>query len=219
MSIYSQDYFGKLQEEHHIQLENLVMYHDETHYFVMTPKKDCLLAKGVLIQDTSDTTELLSSSNINREALKSFVREVTDYCKLPSSCGFATRSVTIEYHNSQYADFHSRSSHEHMAGDQDDVEIFDFSRKQLSIEPAHMIETDDRDPNKTLLILLVGDALVEPFWPQGTGANRALLSALDASWTIKSFWQSSTKSRDAQESTQEKSLTIERGAYKVGEVT
>jgi hypothetical protein len=37
------------------------------------------------------------------------------------------------------------------------------------------------------LIALAGDALVEPFWPQGTGANRAILSALDTAWQIKHF--------------------------------
>lgn len=43
--------------------------------------------------------------------------------------------------------------------------------------------------NSQLLACLVGDALVEPFWPQGTGANRAVLSAMDASWTILNFLQ------------------------------
>jgi len=35
------------------------------------------------------------------------------------------------------------------------------------------------------IVGLVGDALLEPFWPLGTGANRALLSALDASWMVQ----------------------------------
>lgn len=33
-----------------IALENIVYYKDETHYFVMTPKKQSLLEKGVLYQ-------------------------------------------------------------------------------------------------------------------------------------------------------------------------
>jgi hypothetical protein len=36
-----------------------------------------------------------------------------------------------------------------------------------------------------LLVALVGDALIEPFWPLGTGANRAILSALDTTWMVK----------------------------------
>jgi hypothetical protein len=61
-----------------------------------------------------------------------------------------------------------------------------------------------------LLVAIVGDALVEPFWPQGTdnmlhsseagdddsflvsagtGANRAILGALDTAWMIKTLFE------------------------------
>ena len=45
-----QAYFNKLAEDHGIELENIVYYKDETHYFVMTAKKTSLLAKGVLLK-------------------------------------------------------------------------------------------------------------------------------------------------------------------------
>ena len=32
---------------------------------------------------------------------------------------------------------------------------------------------------------IVGDSLLEPFWPQGTGAARGFLSALDAAWMFR----------------------------------
>ena len=48
--IYHQDFFNRLSEEHGIELENVVYYRDETHYFVMTPKKQSLLQRGVLKQ-------------------------------------------------------------------------------------------------------------------------------------------------------------------------
>ena len=38
-----------------IDLENIVYYKDDTHYFVMTAKKHSLLEKGVLLQDHRDT--------------------------------------------------------------------------------------------------------------------------------------------------------------------
>ena len=50
--IYKQDFFNNLQEKHGIDLENIVYYKDETHYFVMTAKKQSLLKKGVLKQVT-----------------------------------------------------------------------------------------------------------------------------------------------------------------------
>ena len=38
-----------LKTETGIDLENIVYYKDDTHYFVMTAKKDSLIKKGVLL--------------------------------------------------------------------------------------------------------------------------------------------------------------------------
>ena len=43
-----QKFFADLKLETDIDLENIVYYKDDTHYFVMTAKKSCLLKKGVL---------------------------------------------------------------------------------------------------------------------------------------------------------------------------
>ncbi len=59
---------------------------DETHYFVMTAKKQSLLNKGALIKDEADPAKLLSMSNINQEALFDYAREAADFAtdyKLP----------------------------------------------------------------------------------------------------------------------------------------
>lgn len=59
---YDIDFFRNLENKCGIQLENIVYYkvstppstppQDLTHYFVMTAKKDSLVRKGVLRQDT-----------------------------------------------------------------------------------------------------------------------------------------------------------------------
>ena len=46
--VYNQSFFNTLAEQHGIVLENIVYYKDETHYFVMTAKKQSLLKKGVI---------------------------------------------------------------------------------------------------------------------------------------------------------------------------
>ena len=46
--IYNQSFFKSLAQKHGIELENIVYYKDETHYFVMTAKKTSLMAKGVI---------------------------------------------------------------------------------------------------------------------------------------------------------------------------
>lgn len=46
--IFNQKFFKDLKEDTGIDLENLVYYKDDTHYFIMTAKKESLLGKGVL---------------------------------------------------------------------------------------------------------------------------------------------------------------------------
>ena len=48
--VYRMDFFNSLNEKYGIELENIVYFKDETHYFVMTAKKPSLLKKGVLKQ-------------------------------------------------------------------------------------------------------------------------------------------------------------------------
>lgn len=48
--IFNQKFFKDLHENVGVDLENIVYYKDETHYFVMTAKKQSLLQKGVLLQ-------------------------------------------------------------------------------------------------------------------------------------------------------------------------
>ena len=46
--IFNQQFFQDLKDSTGIDLENIVYYKDETHYFVMCAKKKSLLQKGVL---------------------------------------------------------------------------------------------------------------------------------------------------------------------------
>ena len=34
---------------------------------------------------------------------------------------------------------------------------------------------------------LVGDSLLEPFWPEGTGIGRGFLGVLDTAWMVRRF--------------------------------
>ena len=46
--VYRQEFFKDLATKHGIDLENIVYYNDETHYFVMTAKKASLMNKKVI---------------------------------------------------------------------------------------------------------------------------------------------------------------------------
>ncbi|KAL1446244.1 hypothetical protein MTO96_028862, partial [Rhipicephalus appendiculatus] len=47
--IFNQRFFQDMKESTGIDLENIVYYKDDTHYFVMTAKKQSLLERGVII--------------------------------------------------------------------------------------------------------------------------------------------------------------------------
>ncbi|XP_034046586.1 F-actin-monooxygenase MICAL2 isoform X2 [Thalassophryne amazonica] len=165
--IFNQKFFLDLKEETGIDLENIVYYKDNTHYFVMTAKKQSLLDKGVVINDYIDTEMLLSSENVNQEALLCYARE---------AAGFGT--------NYQLPTLDFAMNH---CG-QPDVAMFDFTNMCAS-ENAALAR--DRFGHQ-LLVALVGDSLLEPFWPMGTGCARGFLAAFDTAWMIKSWAQGCT---------------------------
>ncbi|KAG7473708.1 hypothetical protein MATL_G00098760 [Megalops atlanticus] len=162
--IFNQKFFLELKEETGIDLENIVYYKDNTHYFVMTAKKQSLLDKGVIIHDYNDTEMLLSCQNVNQEALLSYAREAADFgtnYQLPS-LDFAMN------HNGQ-----------------PDVAMFDFTCMYASENAALVRERFGHQ----LLVALVGDSLLEPFWPMGTGCARGFLAAFDTAWMVRSWAQ------------------------------
>uniref|UniRef100_A0A8C5FLF0 F-actin monooxygenase n=1 Tax=Gadus morhua TaxID=8049 RepID=A0A8C5FLF0_GADMO len=162
--IFNQKFFLDLKEETGIDLENIVYYKDKTHYFVMTAKKQSLLDKGVVIHDYVDTQSLLCSNNVNQEALLCYAREAADF-------GTNYQLPTLDYATNHYG--------------QPDVAMFDFTSMHASEHAAVVRERHGRH----LLVALVGDSLLEPFWPMGTGCARGFLAALDTAWMVRGWAQ------------------------------
>ena len=60
------------------------------------------------------------------------------------------------------------------------LDIFDFSERHMMRRAAEVVShVDGAQLPRPLLVLPVGDALQEPFWPEGLGINRGFLHALD----------------------------------------
>uniref|UniRef100_A0A673CKR7 F-actin monooxygenase n=1 Tax=Sphaeramia orbicularis TaxID=375764 RepID=A0A673CKR7_9TELE len=165
--IFNQKFFLDLKEETGIDLENIVYYRDNTHYFVMTAKKQSLLDKGVVINDYVDTQMLLSSENVNQEALLCYAREAADF-------GTNYQLPTLDFAMNHCG--------------QPDVAMFDFTSMYASENAALVRERFGHQ----LLVALVGDSLLEPFWPMGTGCARGFLAAFDTAWMVKSWAQGRT---------------------------
>ncbi|MCJ8741842.1 hypothetical protein PDJAM_G00075440 [Pangasius djambal] len=160
--IYNQKFFQELQTEMGIDLENIVYYKDDTHYFVMTAKKNSLLKRGVIKQDFANAEQLLALSNVNEEALLSYAYDAAEFStghKLP---------------NLEFAKNHKGEA---------DVAMFDFTCMHRAENSSMVMERR----GKKLLIGLVGDCLVEPFWPLGTGIARGFLAAFDTAWMVRSW--------------------------------
>ena len=63
------------------------------------------------------------------------------------------------------------------------LDIFDFSERHCMRRACEVVTAVDGTPlppDAPLLVLPVGDALQEPFWPEGLGVNRGMHNALDA---------------------------------------
>ncbi|XP_067449321.1 F-actin-monooxygenase mical1 [Thunnus thynnus] len=160
--IYNQKFFQDLLTETGIDLENIVYYKDDTHYFVMTAKKKSLLKKGVIKQDYSDAEDLLAPANVDHEALYRYAHDAAYFStggKLPDL---------------QFAQNHVGRP---------DVAMFDFTCMHRA-ENASLVR---ERKGKKLLMALVGDCLVEPFWPLGTGIARGFLAAFDTAWMVRSW--------------------------------
>uniref|UniRef100_A0A3Q1HUA6 F-actin monooxygenase n=1 Tax=Anabas testudineus TaxID=64144 RepID=A0A3Q1HUA6_ANATE len=162
--IFNQKFFLELKEETGIDLENIVYYRDNTHYFVMTAKKQSLLDKGVILNDYIETERLLGADNVNQEALLSYAREAADF-------GTNYQLPSLDYAINHYG--------------QPDVAMFDFTSMYASENAALIREKHGRQ----LLVALVGDSLLEPFWPMGTGCARGFLAAFDTAWMVRGWAQ------------------------------
>uniref|UniRef100_U3K4T4 F-actin monooxygenase n=2 Tax=Ficedula albicollis TaxID=59894 RepID=U3K4T4_FICAL len=128
----------------------------------MTAKKQSLLDKGVIRHDHADTEVLLSRENVDQEALLNYAREAADFStnqQLPS----------LDFAINHYG--------------QPDVAMFDFTCMYASENAALVREQNGHQ----LLVALVGDSLLEPFWPMGTGIARGFLAAMDSAWMVRSW--------------------------------
>jgi len=160
------EFFKALEEEHNISLENLVHFKDQTHYFVMTATKENLLKKGVLREDTKDRDTILHPDNVARDILEQYALDAATF----STGYFSSKLPSLPL--------------------KDQVSIFDFTQLYSS---KHACLVKQRKGHR-LLLGLVGDSLLEPFWPDGLGISRGFLSVFDTAWMIKRF--SSTEAED-----------------------
>lgn len=159
--IYNQEMFNSLAYDTNIQLENICYYKDDTHYFVMTAKKKSLLERGVLISDYATTQDLLSEENVDRQALLQYAKDAAYW---------TTGLEPLDFALNHYG--------------QEDCAMFDFTSMYAASNACKALRTQS---GGLTLVSLVGDSLLEPFWPTGSGCARGFLSSFDAAWMCRQW--------------------------------
>jgi len=160
---FHQGFFKDMSQEIGIDLENIVYYRGDTHYFVMTALKNCLLKRGVIKEDIDERDQLLAPSNIDKDKLHEFAIDVAQ---------FSTGHFSVKLPTQEFA-LNARGA--------PDCAIFDFTNLYSARNACRVKVKKGRQ----LLMTVVGDSLLEPFWPEGTGCARGFLSAIDAAWMFR----------------------------------
>lgn len=163
-----------------MRLENLVYYRSSgafseasTHYFVMTTDVASLHSFGALHEATLEelrtasddpNATLCQGSNVDLERLELYARAAIAM--------FVPPLATQEMVPGQ-------------------LSLFDFSERWQSNRAAMLVPASQiggaTQGSHHVLVTRVGDALQEPFWPEGLGINRGFLGALDCAHLVQHF--------------------------------
>jgi hypothetical protein len=162
--------FTKLKEETGAELENIVFVKGHiSHYFVMTPSRSCLVKTGVARDQGSE----LKGGNIDQLKLDEFVRKVAAF---PFKRGQpAVYQALLDDGHGQKPDYVDNGPM-----------VFDFSNMCRSgeglafVPPPGLDSWGEADDSNHLLVGVVGDALIEPFWPEGLGISRGFFGVWDS---------------------------------------
>jgi len=171
---YDQEFFKKMNEEAGVDLENLVYYKSDTHYFVMTALKGSLLKMGVLKEDILDEegskrAQILAPSNVDKEKLMEYAIKAADYAT-------EQKSVKLPHHDWALIPRGPNGS--------PDCCIFDFTNLYAARCAGKVLVRK----GQPLLMSIVGDSQLQPFWPEGTGCAKGFLSSMDAAWMIRDWF-------------------------------
>ena len=161
---YYQAQFTGLQEKAGVALENIVYYRSSgafaeaaTHYFVMSTTADALHAFGAFKRLDDLGTETCAASNVDAAKLEAYAR-------------LAIGAFVPEL-----------AAHPLVAGQ---LNAFDFSQRRQSNRAVAVVAGAELGggsmaQDSVCVVTRVGDALQEPFWPEGLGINRGFLGGLD----------------------------------------
>ncbi len=131
------------------------------HFLASTCSIDMLVKYGVIKEKRLKSRDCLKSDNVNLEKLYELGREMATAVGIPKEAKFRG---------------------------QNGVQAFDYSSKGWCAERLRFLNSEES--TTAALVMPVGDALVNPFWPHGFGINRGFHGAMDASFIANLYSKS-----------------------------
>jgi len=167
--------FQQTAKETGVQLENIVYVKScSSHYFVMTPTAKSLIACGV-VKDPS-LPNLLARGNLDSKKLDELVQRVAKVSFKQDEP--PVLQAVLEDAGGRFPGYADEGPR-----------LFDFSKMKRSHDGVKVVPPPGVDSmgieDDSLLAVLVGDCLMEPFWPEGLGIIRGFFSVLDACSAVK----------------------------------
>jgi len=153
-----------------------------SNYLVIATDVDELVKKDVFKDSSiSDVKRLVKGANVNWDKLEGVVHNISDDWKVP----YDESAGMLQGINK--------------------MSIFDFTHldsslspetKELSmlqVMPASACADKEKPQASAQLMLVIGDCLTAPFWPEGTGMSRGILSVAHGSFALQGYWTAQTE--------------------------
>lgn len=145
----------------------------------MTAKKSSLLERKVLYSDHNDTRALLAPENINRSQLLEYAKDAAKW-----TTGLEQPLAINHYGEPDVAMFDFTSMYAAENACRAKKINSNITQCDCSCSSASTAASNN---HSLLLVGLVGDSLLEPFWPTGSGCARGFLSAMDSAWMVRQW--------------------------------
>lgn len=155
----------------------------------MTAKKSSLLERKVLYSDHADTRALLAPENINRSQLLEYAKDAAKWTtglEQPLAINhYGEPDVAMFDFTSMYAAENACRAKKINRHIECNCNCKNSSHSSMANGTSE--QTTCKSNESLLLVGLVGDSLLEPFWPTGSGCARGFLSAMDSAWMVRQW--------------------------------
>lgn len=165
-----------------VAVENVeVLRSSEAFFIVCTVLPETLVTHGVLKEAPLEGHRVvLKRDNIDQEALKSLAKTIALACDVPEPHVFRPVNGLQLFDFSAKGCCVQKSRAFHIAPD----------NSMLVTDAEHSQSKEALQSMASLLVMPIGDALQNPYWPQGLGVNSGFHSAMDSAHVVNTLCES-----------------------------